>query len=274
MINRFEHGGNIYKINREYGICKKDILDFSANINPLGISELGKKAYFESINDLMHYPDPDYMNLRTAISNYHNTKLDYIYTGNGAIEMIYKLFNYLMPKKALIVAPTFVEYEKALNTLDAKVDFLILKKEDNFTLDIESLKSRAKDYELLVFCSPNNPTGKIVDKEKIIELLDYIEGKNLECKLFLDEAFIDFISEESSMISFIPKYKGLYILRSATKFFAIPGLRIGYLLSSDEGFGLFYKKYEVPWSINTVAENVVIASLYDKDYLSERISLW
>ncbi|MGB3367273.1 MAG: threonine-phosphate decarboxylase [Acidaminobacteraceae bacterium] len=273
MNNRFEHGGNIYKINREYGIIETDIIDFSANINPLGMSELGKAAYINALNMVVNYPDPEYIKLKDSISNYHNIRSDNLFIGNGAIEMIYKTFDYIKPGAALVIAPTFVEYERALNRIGVIPDFYILKEEDNFIVNIEQLKSHAANYDLIVICSPNNPTGKLVEKEKIVEFLRFVEENNLECKLFLDEAFIDFISEEESMIDKIHEYKNLFILRSATKFFAIPGLRIGYLISSNKNLRNFYENQHIPWSINTVAEEVLIASLSDKDYIERTVSI-
>lgn len=272
MNNRFEHGGNIYKINREHGIEKRDIVDFSANINPLGMSELGKKAYIEALDLVKNYPDPEYIKLRNSISSHHKCKLENLFIGNGAIEMIYKTFDYINPRNALVVAPTFVEYERALNKTQVEPDFYILKEEENFIVDIEKIKEYAIDYELIVICSPNNPTGKLVEKEKIIEVLEYIKERQLDCKLFLDEAFIDFVSEEKSMIDKVEKYENLFILRSATKFFAIPGLRIGYVISSDKKLGLYYENQHIPWSINSVAEEVLIASLSDEIYIKDTVT--
>lgn len=273
MKNRFEHGGNIYKIERELGINEKEIIDFSANINPLGMSELGKKAYINAMDMLKNYPDPEYIKLKNSISNYHKTSFENLFIANGAIEMIYKTFEYINPSKALIVAPTFVEYERALNKINVTPEFYILKDEDEFTLDIEKIKEAASYYDLLVICSPNNPTGKLVEKEKLISLLEFIKSEKLNCKLFLDEAFIDFVSERESMIDKINDYNNLFILRSATKFFAIPGLRIGYVISSSNEFKSFYKKQNIPWSINIVAQEVLLASLSDYDYINDTVSI-
>lgn len=273
MNNRFEHGGNIYKVHRENGISENEIIDFSANINPIGLSEYGKKAYIEALDMINNYPDPDYVKLREVISEYHNISIDNLFIGNGAIEMIYKTFQFINPKKALIISPTFVEYERALNKIGVLPNFYILNEEENFEIDIKKLKMYAHDYELIVLCSPNNPTGKLTCKNEIIEIMTYIVENNLECKFFLDEAFIDFVSEEESMIDIIERFKNLFILRSATKFFAIPGLRIGYVISSNEKLRNFYKSYHIPWSINTVAQEVLIASLGDKEYIKETIKL-
>lgn len=273
MNSRFEHGGNIYKINREHGIVETEIIDFSANINPLGMSELGKSAYINALNMVGNYPDPEYIKLKDSISNYHNTSSDNLFIGNGAIEMIYKTFDYIKPSKALIVAPTFVEYERALNRIGVTPEFYILKEEDNFIVDIETLKNHAANYDLIVVCSPNNPTGKLVAKEKIVEFLSFVKENNIKCKLFLDEAFIDFVSEEESMIDRVHEYENLFILRSATKFFAIPGLRIGYVISANKNLRKFYENQHIPWSINTVAQEVLIASLSDKDYIERTVTI-
>lgn len=270
MNKRFEHGGNIYKLARENG--RKDYIDFSANINPLGISEMGKEAYHKAIDSLLDYPDPDYIALLNDISSFHDVEIDDVFVGNGAIEMIYKSFEFIAPNRALIVAPTFVEYERALIRVGCKPDFLILTDEQEFKLNIENLMDKSKDYDLIVFCSPNNPTGRAVPKSDIIKLLNHIESSpDNRCKLFLDEAFLDFIGEEQSMTEQYRGYKNLFILRSATKFFAIPGLRLGYVITSNQGFKKYYHDAKIPWSINRVAEEVFRASLSDKDYIRKTV---
>lgn len=270
MNNRFEHGGNIYKLARENG--REDYIDFSANINPLGISEIGKKAYYNAIDRLLDYPDPDYIALLQDISSFHDVELTDVFVGNGAIEMIYKSFNFIAPNKALIVAPTFVEYERALIRVGCNPDFLILTDDQDFTLDIDILIDKSIEYDLIVFCSPNNPTGKAVPKSDIIKLLSYIESTpNNRCKLFLDEAFLDFIGEEQSMTELYKRFTNLFILRSATKFFAIPGLRLGYVITSNQEFKKYYHDEKIPWSINRVAEEVFRASLSDKEYICKTV---
>lgn len=270
MNKRFEHGGNIYKLARENG--REDYIDFSANINPLGISEMGKEAYHKAIDNLLDYPDPDYIALLEDISSFHDVELKDIFVGNGAIEMIYKSFEFIAPSRALIVAPTFVEYERALNRVGCKPDFLILTDEQDFILDVELLISKSSEYDLIVMCSPNNPTGKAVPKSEIIKLLSHIDNDlSSSCKIFLDEAFLDFIGEDESMTELYKEYTNLFILRSATKFFAIPGLRLGYVITSDEDFATYYKETKIPWSINRVAEEVFRASMNDKEYIEKTV---
>ncbi|BEP28713.1 threonine-phosphate decarboxylase CobD [Helicovermis profundi] len=266
-MKKYEHGGNIYDFAKTNNIDKEKIIDFSANINPLGISEKAKRAFYKSIDMVLNYPDPNYKKLKEAISLFHNVDIKYINLGNGAIELIYKTFRIIKAKKALIVSPTFVEYEKALLSVGAKVDYFVLKEDNDFEIDIDKLILLAKNYELVVICSPNNPTGKVIKKENIEELM-----KNAtlnDYKLFLDEAFIDFYDEKNSMINRLENFDNLFILRSLTKFFAIPGLRIGYMLTANDEFTSKSKRVNIPWSINIPAEQVAIKSLEDLDYIKE-----
>lgn len=270
MNKRFEHGGNIYKLAREKG--RTDYIDFSANINPLGISELGKQAYHNAIDYLLDYPDPDYFALTKDISTFHGVDSDDVFVGNGAIEMIYKCFEFISPKKALIVAPTFVEYEKALIRIGCKPDFLVLNEEQEFCLNIDKLIEKSSEYDLIVVCSPNNPTGKAVPRKEVKRFLEEIKSTtDRNCNLFLDEAFLDFVGEEESMTELYTEYSNLYILRSATKFFAIPGLRLGYIITANNDFSKFYTETKIPWTINRVAEEVFRASISDKEYIKETI---
>jgi len=262
-MDKFKHGGNVYKFSIENNIPIENIVDFSANINPLGISEKGKESFLDSIKLISHYPDTDYYRLKNVISKLNNVKEEEVFLGNGAIELIYKTFNIIRPNKTLIVSPSFVEYERALKTLNLKYTHFILLEEEEFILDIDKIINVVGEYELIVICSPNNPTGKLINKEEIIKLLISM-GKS---KLFIDESFIDFTDEKESLVSEISGFQNLFILRSLTKFYAIPGLRIGYLLTSNEVYrDEFYRSF-VPWGINTVAYEVAISSLLDSEYI-------
>lgn len=267
-----QHGGNILEIAEQYGLATQDIIDFSANINPLGIPESIKQAIIQNIDQLKHYPDIRYRELTEAISQYHNCLASQVFVGNGAAEIIYSLPQVLETKKMLVLAPTFSEYESAFSQTGTEFSYYSL--EDNqFNLSIEQFIEQAKlaQVDSICLCNPNNPTGQVLAKEDSLRLLDFCQQANI--LLVMDEAFMDFIiDEECSLADYLDQYSQLYIVRSLTKIFAIPGLRLGYLLTSDELVINQLNKTCPPWHINTLASLAGQAALQDKEYLEESLS--
>ena len=146
------HGGNIYKLQRE---GKKDILDYSSNINPLGVPESFIKAVSENFSVLTRYPDINYTELRESIGKYNNIESENIIAGNGATEVLFLYIKALKPKKVLIAAPTFAEYERAVKNAECEIDFFELKEEDNFILNKDEFIQKAKNYNCLLYTSPS-----------------------------------------------------------------------------------------------------------------------
>ncbi|QEN04101.1 threonine-phosphate decarboxylase [Thiospirochaeta perfilievii] len=251
----FTHGGNIYKASEELNIPKSEIIDFSANINPLGPSKKGVRGVKKSLKTIVNYPDPNYVQLKKSLSKYYLTEPDNILLGNGAIELIYKYTTLKKGGRALIPAPGFVEYEKAL--LSNGWDVSYYSNKNDIVLDA---------VDVVFICNPNNPTGSSYSTEFLISLLE--RSKNRGIDLFIDEAFIEF-SSYKSLTDQIINFDNLYILKSLTKFFAIPGLRLGCLLTTNIGFiNAFYNKL-VPWSINSLAQEYIIPALRDKVYIKK-----
>lgn len=265
---RKKHGGNIYKFARENNLALSEIIDFSANINPLGMSKKANMNFDDALVEIMNYPDPDYFELKESISNYEGLSDDNIILGNGAIECIFLLAEHLKAKHAILMAPTFVEYERAFAKYDTELSFMNLSNEANFELDVNKLiKSVTSSVDTILICNPNNPTGNIVSQSDMLVLLDYCKGKNIN--LIVDEAFIDFLVNEDdySMKMYIKDYSNLIIIKSLTKFFAVPGLRLGYLLTSNKLISNLINKDRIPWSINSIVANVAIKVLDDHEYI-------
>lgn len=264
------HGGNIYTFQRE---GKKDILDYSSNINPLGVPKKFIETAKESFDTLVHYPDPYYIELRKKIAEWNAVNMDNIIVGNGATEILFLYLRALKPKKVLLLAPCFAEYERALRSVAAKIEYFELKESNNFYPDVENLKREIEngDYDLLLFCNPNNPTGQFIELEDIKELINSCEKKNT--KIFVDEAFIEFVEDwKEKTVSFL-KNKNIFIMRAFTKFFAIPGLRLGYGISFDEEILKKMWEEKEPWTVNTFANLAGIIMLEDKDYM-EKTEKW
>ena len=256
------HGGNIYKLKRDNGI---EVLDYSSNINPLGVPSSFKKAVIENFETLEKYPDIDYVELRTAIGNYNNCHIDNVVVGNGATEVLFLYMKAVKAKKVLIIAPTFAEYERAARAAGRDVKFFPLSKD--FSLNENMLLEFITDEDVVVMCNPNNPTGKFQNLEKIKKIADFLERKNK--KLFIDEAFIEFVDNWKDKTAFLLKHKNIFILRALTKFFALPGVRLGYGLTYDEAILNEIKNIREPWSVNGVAEIAGKTMLLDTLYIHE-----
>lgn len=258
------HGGNIYKLQRE---GKENILDYSSNINPLGVPESFEKAVTENFSLLTRYPDINYTELRESIGKYNKINPENIIAGNGATEVLFLYTKALKPKKVLIVSPTFAEYERALKNISCKIDFFELKENENFILQKEKFLEKAKGYDIVFICNPNNPTGKFISKEIIFEINSYLETWGT--KLFIDECFIEFISEWDKKTTALFKSENIFILRALTKFFALPGLRLGYGICFDKKIIEKIDEIREPWSVNGFADLAGKVILNDTEYIKK-----
>lgn len=263
------HGGNIYSLQRA---GKKEIIDYSSNINPLGVPESLKKAIAENFSVLEKYPDINYTALRENIGKYNKISSENIIVGNGATEVLFLFAKALSPKKVLIVSPTFAEYERALKNIGCEIDYFELKESENFTLDFDVSNVKrfieiGKKYDLVVICNPNNPTGKFISKNIINEI--NMEFSKSETKLFLDECFIEFIKGWEDKTSAEFSSENIFILRALTKFFALPGLRLGYGICFDEKLLKKINEIREPWSVNGFADLAGKVILKDEEYISK-----
>ena len=285
------HGGNIYKIFREKNI--KEILAYSSNINPYGIPESLKKKITENLEVLERYPDPDYVELREKLANLNKVNLSDIILGNGATEIIFLFMKVINPKKILIVSPTFGEYERAVKATEIprdivslscsgdnknienkeiEIEYFELKESDDFKLNIGNLKNELeKKYDLLIICNPNNPTGKFLKLAQTEEILK--ECNKYDTKLFIDEAFIEFLADgmKESIINTEENKKNLFVTRAFTKFFAIPGLRLGYGMYFDKELEQKISEKKEPWSVNNIAEMAGLTVLDDTEYIEKTL---
>ena len=286
------HGGNIYKVFREKNI--KEILDYSSNINPYGIPESLKKRITENLEVLERYPDPDYVELRQKLANLNKVNLSDIILGNGATEIIFLFMKVINPKKILIVSPTFGEYERAVKATEIsgdtvslsssngdnknienkkiEIEYFELKESDDFKLNIGNLKNELENkYDLLIICNPNNPTGKFLKLAQTEEILK--ECNKYDTKLFIDEAFIEFLADgmKESIINTEENKKNLFVTRAFTKFFAIPGLRLGYGMYFDKELEQKISEKKEPWSVNNIAEMAGLTVLDDTEYIEKTL---
>jgi threonine-phosphate decarboxylase len=257
------HGGNIYALSEKLRLNEKNIIDFSASINPLGIPESVNSAIKDNIKYLHNYPDPEAKRLRSQLAKHHKINPESIICGNGSTELIYLVARALRPARVLIPAPTFSEYERACElSCKLRVKSYRLKQENDFDIDPDKFIQKMKGCDAAFLCNPNNPTGRVLKKAAAKKIAD--ASRKLKCYLIIDEAFIDFVPEES-VIKEVEKNPYLIVLRSLTKFYALSGLRIGY--------GVFplnitetIKKHKEPWTVNTLAQTAGIAAFKDTAY--------
>ncbi|SHE84392.1 L-threonine O-3-phosphate decarboxylase [Caldanaerobius fijiensis DSM 17918] len=262
-----EHGGNIYKAAEQYGINIDAIIDYSDNVNPLGVPYSAKQEIIKNIDALSHYPDPEYRELRMAISEYTGVDYKNIIVGNGATELISLFIKVLKPRKALVVMPAYSEYERELVINGAMVDHYVLKREVNYKGDINELCSMVQGKDIIVVCNPDNPTGTAFTVQEINKLAKV--AMEYGAFLMVDETYVEFTDDISlfSSSSIINKYSNLFIIRGFSKYFGIPGLRIGYGLTSNLNLIENINDKKDPWSVNLLADMAARAVLRDEDYI-------
>lgn len=263
MLN---HGGDLDTIEQIYSISKEKIIDFSGNINPLGISNKIENAIKNNISVITTYPDKDYISLKKSISNYCGCNENNIIVGNGATEIISLFIKNLSPKNAIIISPSYFEYERELKNNNCNIKFFDLKEEEDFILNINNLLNKIDNtIDLIVLCNPNNPTGTAINNEQIKLILN-------KCKfLMIDETYAEFSSKSENICasSLVNEYDNLFIIRGTSKFFAVPGIRLGYGLCKNKNILDKINKFKDPWSVNSIANLIGINIFNDEEYIEK-----
>ena len=258
------HGGDIYTYHPKY--------DFSANISPLGLPDSIRQAVCAQLDCACHYPDPQSRRLRSAIEAYLNEihegagiHASWVTCGNGAADLIYRLVWAQSPRKALLIAPSFLEYSQALQTVDCEIIYYDCP-QNTLSPDHSLLALMTDDVDLMFICNPNNPTGLLMDRELMKAVVDRAEQKNI--RLVVDECFLEFTGQEvrDSVIAMLSHKKHIFVLKSFTKLYAMPGIRLGYGLCSDIWLNEKICTCGQAWPVGTVAESAGIAALADEAY--------
>lgn len=256
------HGGDIYTQGKFKGI---KLLDFSSNINFLGLPKGFKESINEALEEVTHYPDLKYRQAKLHIRNYLKTEIkdENIVLGNGAAELLNLSIGTL--KAPCIAVPSFSEYEMSAKNHGAQITFCYLNKD--FSYDYRDILVKLKHCDGLVIANPNNPNGGAIHHAAFMEILEYCEKNNK--RIVMDEAFVEFSKQEISFMNLCKDYKCLFIVRALTKFFAMPGIRLGYGISSDLAFINKITNQQTPWNINTFAEVALKTVLVDQDYIQQ-----
>lgn len=255
----FIHGGDRLGAALGSGREPEELLDFSANINPLGMPKVVREAVFGDFQEAQHYPDPYCRKLREALGKAHGKRADEILCGNGGADLIYRLVYALRPGKALVMAPTFAEYEEALGQTGTEIVFWELG--ENLELSGEVLGAVTEDVDLIFLCNPNNPTGLLTERKLLRAVVE--QAARQGARVLVDECFLDFVPEPEryTLLDCLEEYPNLVILKSFTKLYAMPGLRLGYALSSDRDLLRGMEKAGQPWGVSSPAQAAGIAAL-------------
>jgi len=257
------HGGNLRRISEQAKKDSGEILDFSANINPLGPPDDFRTVIVRQLDSLVHYPDPDCTEITEAFAARYGVSTDEIVLGNGSTELLYLLPTILPKKRAVIVVPAYVDYERAAGLAGLGIKPFYLRKEDDFTLDFSSLDALLTADDILFLGRPNNPTGNMPS----VELIRALAARHPETFFIIDEAFADFAPETETLL--VPgRGDNIIILKSLTKFYAMPGLRLGGAVLNPK-LAAHLKERMPPWSVNTLAQAAGAAALRNERYIGQ-----
>ncbi|MDO4338817.1 MAG: pyridoxal phosphate-dependent class II aminotransferase [Eubacteriales bacterium] len=258
-MTKHVHGGNVY----EYADC----LDFSANCNPLGTPESVKQAIIQSLDRVSDYPQVGCAPLREAIARETGLEPENIICGNGAADLIFSLCRAKKPRKALVPAPTFAEYEQALRSVDCEVIYFGLDADDNFQVPEQFLDALSDDLDMIFLCNPNNPTGILTNRELLLKTLEICQSRKIF--VVVDECFLDFVKEpeEYTLRAWLSQYPELFLLKAFTKRYAMAGIRLGYGLCKSRELLDQMEAVTQPWNVSSIAQAAGIAALKEKSYV-------
>lgn len=267
------HGSDVEIIAKKYSIDKDKIVNFSSNVNPMGLPNSLKRAIIDNIDLLENYPNRENDLLKNAISNYSLSKNDNIVVGNGVSEIIKVFIKTINPKKSLVVAPTYSEYERELLQNDCVVDYFELLEKQNFKIKVDDLKNAlTSDYDILVLCNPNNPTGSFIKRNDMLEIVKHCKENDIF--VMVDETYIEFVEgfETGEMDSiFITNddfFDNLIVLRGVSKFYAMPGIRFGYGITNNKELISKMENVMNVWSVNSLVSVSANAVFNDKKFIT------
>ncbi|MGG0656575.1 pyridoxal phosphate-dependent aminotransferase [Rummeliibacillus pycnus] len=263
------HGANPHRLYEQLSIKEPiRIIDFSENVNPVGPPTFIRKKWDKLFPLISRYPDPQGQPFLSAVANYHGVSEEQVLLGNGAAEIFSLLATLFQKKRAIIIHPTFSEYEATLTANNVEMVHLEVEDIATWKLPIHQILVEMQQADVLYLCTPNNPTGVLPPREELLLLIE--EGKKANCSIVLDEAFIDWIDEKASMIPYLDDYPNIMIVRSMTKMYAIAGVRLGYMIASPNIIETLQRKTS-HWHINGLAAVIGATCLEENDYREEAI---
>ncbi len=264
MNEEYSHGGNIYDFSEK-------VIDFSANLNPLGMPGGAFWAAMRSIGMCEHYPDPQCRELTAAIAGTGNVRPEHVICGNGAADLIFRFVYALRPGTALIMAPSFSEYKRALLAGGCEVREHFLREGDDFALTGGVLDALDGSLDALFLCNPDNPVGRLIGGQLLDEIAEKCSRNGT--MLFMDECFIDFVqgAEGLTVKDKIAGNDNIFVLKAFTKTYAMPGLRLGYGLCSNAELLNAMNGCGQPWAVSAVAQAAGVAALAEEGYIERSV---
>jgi len=266
-MNKPIHGGGVDRAMAELGLAREAIHDFSASINPLGAPPQVQQALVAALARIGDYPEIEAASLRAELARFHCLPEENFLPGSGSTELIYLLPRVFRPRRALLVQPCFSEYAPALQQAGCMIDAVSLSAENDFDFWVDEILAAVKEEtDLVLLANPGNPTGVAIAPEQLFSLATQLD----DCRLVIDEAFIDF-SPERTVIAQVQTLPNLLVLRSMTKFYAIPGLRLGYLAGSSADVAQLIAAKQ-PWTLSNLAIAAGKACLDSGQYRQETLA--
>ncbi len=261
------HGGNLAWAAAIAGCPAAEILDFSASINPLGPSPGVITAITQQLSAIDQYPIPGYHHLCQALADHHHMAIDWILPGNGAAELLTWAGRALASlPRTILLTPAFNDYERALTAWGGLIDRYPLIDSQGQLQDLQHLLAIAPATAGILINNPHNPTGQLFDKQLLLNCLEKF------ALVVVDESFIDFVPSAQSLVDVVTRYPNLIIIRSLTKFYSLPGLRVGYCISHPDRLRQ-WQSWRDPWPVNHLAEVAAIAALADQNFV-DRTWAW
>lgn len=263
------HGGEVWAIARERGLDPTKIIDFSSNVNPLGPPSSSIKRIKEILWKIPYYPDRSYNNFRNQVAEHLGLdSIDNVVEGSGSTELIQLFAELLINEgdRVVIPVPTYGEYERIVRIRRGTP--VLIPSTLTFGLDIDRIKQElGNDCKAIILCNPNNPTSTIIHRNDLISIINLAHDKDVFA--LVDESFVEFADEaEISLSSQVEEFANLFIIRSMTKFYALPGLRIGYGIAPVKLADRF-RKVKMPWTLNSLAEEAGISAIHDLKYVKK-----
>ena len=255
------HGGDIY--------TNKVKLDFSVNVNPLGIPKGVEDAMHQAVVRCQQYPDIRALELKEAVAKQLAVSKEYLLFGNGASEVFMGIMRALKPRKVLIPIPSFYGYQYVAEAVESEISYFFMEKENSFLPGEELLEALTEEVNLLFLANPNNPTGKQMESDYLREVLDICRDKGIY--VVLDECFISFCEGDASFVSEIEEYPNLLLVQAFTKIYAIPGVRLGFLVSSNKGLIQKIAKQLPEWNLSVFAQEAGIACVKEKAFVEQTV---
>ncbi|MCD8139946.1 MAG: aminotransferase class I/II-fold pyridoxal phosphate-dependent enzyme [Planctomycetaceae bacterium] len=263
-------GGDIAGYRERFG---KDPLDFSASLNPLGMPEAVRAAARQAVDAAVPYPDPFCRDLTIALASRLRVCPDQVFFGNGAAEVIFRLVQARRPHTALLTAPSFAEYECALESVGCDIRFHAVRSDRDFILGDDILAAIIPGVDMLFLCQPNNPTGQCIEPERMRRIVD--RCRQTGTMLIVDECFLPFVEngQSLSVVPLLTGNPGLVVVGSFTKLYAMAGLRLGFALCGDPAMVTAMRRVGPPWSVSNVAQAAGLAALAEDDYVRRSLAV-